>query len=165
MQIFNNLDAPYTLHGGTLLNYARDCDILDSDLDFTITDTWMLSHHDVFLDAMRAHGFSIHETFGKVGNSGYELAFKKGNSIKIDVFTVEEKPHHFVSVTWVRGYPHRCYTKREKYEKREWGGIPVRVPVPVDKALISHYGIHYDKPYPGKYLWDKTIFEFGWCKK
>lgn len=163
--IFNSLDAPYTLHGGTLLNYARDCNVLDLDLDFTVTGTWMLTHHDTFLKTMEDNGFSIFRKFGNIGDFGYELAFKKGKSINVDVFTVEEEEDNFVSATWVRGFPYRCYTKRTSYEKRQWGGVTVRVPVPVDQALISHYGIHYDKPYPGTYQWDKTIFEFGWCKK
>ena len=124
------VNAPYQLHAGTLLGFARDCR-LKSDIDFAIPRKWFRqdksgNNEDSLKKAMGARGFKFMYSIGKIDEFGYELSFKR-LEIKVDFFTIDEAEATFHWGYW--GKPsglHRCTVNRTAVRGDfRWGISPI----------------------------------------
>ena len=159
------LNCPFTIHDGTLLNFVRDCELLDSDFDFTIPLSWWRVHGQALELEMKRRGFKHTYTggaFGEPGQFGYEVAWSKGG-IKTDLFSRIDQDDAIVTGLWVDNRVAHCYTKRSYTATTTWAGMSVRVPMPVDAALVSSYGPNWKQPYKG-WNWRETPFTIGSCR-
>eukprot|EP00929_Paragymnodinium_shiwhaense_P071580 TRINITY_DN36378_c0_g1_i1.p1 TRINITY_DN36378_c0_g1~~TRINITY_DN36378_c0_g1_i1.p1 ORF type:complete len:279 (+),score=31.12 TRINITY_DN36378_c0_g1_i1:101-937(+) len=176
VEAFNALEAPYNIHGGTLLGLRRGCNIFDTDIDFVVDGDWLFKNSLKMSAALKARGFHFFTKFGVKGQLGYEEAWnsalqlqssstkavfqKKG--IKVDVFTAQRFRDHYIWNLWVKGKRHPCTVKSTGTAVYKWKGLAVRVPVPVDAALASSYGQSFLTPQP--WTWNKEPFTVGSCK-
>ena len=161
------VNAPYQLHAGTLLGFARDCR-LKSDIDFAIPRKWFRqdksgNNEDSLKKAMGARGFKFMYSIGKIDEFGYELSFKR-LEIKVDFFTIDEAEATFHWGYW--GKPsglHRCTVNRTAVRGDfRWGNLTnLRMPVPFDAVLTSLYSRDWRTPVD---KWDfLDIFRIGSC--
>jgi len=73
--VLNLLDAPYNIHGGTVLGLVRSCSIFDSDVDFVVEHSWLKSNLNATVSALYQAGFSSGAHFGQPDKVGYERSF------------------------------------------------------------------------------------------
>lgn len=163
------VQAPYQLHAGTLLNFIRDCD-LRSDLDFALPGSWQAEHEDSLVFAMATRGFVWEREFGNLDDFAYEQSFLR-DGIRVDIFGIDNNNKdgtHFDWGIWsgVTGV-HRCSVPRTSISKPgqySWGPVNnIRIPIPFDGALQSLYGMEWRLPYPGKWHYLKSAIEIGSC--
>jgi hypothetical protein len=159
----SQLNCPYNIHAGTLLNFARDCELNDSDIDLVIPLVWMQSNEKALKAAMEAIGFRQWRTFGNKAEFGYETAYMY-NGTKVDMFTTAESANSYEWALWLGGKPHRCTVNRTAVQEFQWGNITLRAPVPFDMALRSFYGKAWRKPFPGKWHWFESAVTVGSCE-
>jgi phosphorylcholine metabolism protein LicD len=167
----DSIDCPYNLHGGTLLNFVRDCAIKDSDIDVAIPFKWRKKNNQLMIDTFQKNGFTYYYKFGVFGTIdefGYEIAWKK-NGVKIDTFTIINEKDRYISGLW-ENYPsskriYQCEARRLDVGTALWGNLEVRVPIPYDMVLTSWYGNTWKKPYKGQWQWFHSSFSIGSCGK
>lgn len=173
----NELDAPYNIHGGTLLGLARTCSIFDGDIDFVVEHGWFEEHHSRASKAFREAGFAMGASFGALGETGYEEAqhhmtlLQGGSKIslvhergfKVDLFTIRRFSDKYVWGLWVHGTYHPCSTESTGTSSYDWLGLHIRIPVPVEGALTSLYGSDFMTPQP--WTWDIEPFTKGSCQR
>jgi len=228
----NSLDAPYNIHGGTILGLVRGCYIFDYDIDYAIEHEWLKKNLDKAVDAIHEGGFltDLH-IFGDVEQRGYERSFMshpagegsllsgssaargqlkaaleaslpnpsdegslisessaaraqlkaafeaslhanqtiqlQRNGIKVDLFTMERASDHYTYGLWIddkdgKSRWNPCTLKSTGTAKFSWLGVDVKVPVPLEDALISLYGVNYMTPIP--WTWNVEPFTIGSCK-
>jgi len=91
------LDVPYQLESGTLLNFRRDCEILSNDIDITVPLEWWQTGDNLhrLQGAMWKRHFKVREainkgTFKTAHTYGYEekyLYVKNGSKhFRVDIF-------------------------------------------------------------------------------
>ena len=74
----------HSLSPRSLLNLYRDCSLGDSDLDLSLDLTWWTPDNSLLLnEALIGAGFTRLQTFGKLGEAGYEESYTK-TEIKVD---------------------------------------------------------------------------------
>lgn len=166
--ILNELDCPYHIHAGTLLNFVRDCQSNDFDIDIAIPLVWIQENNNRITKAMQSNGYTKdRQNFGKISEPfGFEVAFwdKKRSGSRVDFFTTVETPTAYYWALRYKGNPHRCTVKRTAVQDFQWGDITLRAPVPFDMALQSMYGTEWRKPYPGKWHWFHSAVKIGSCE-
>eukprot|EP00929_Paragymnodinium_shiwhaense_P016290 TRINITY_DN124555_c0_g1_i1.p1 TRINITY_DN124555_c0_g1~~TRINITY_DN124555_c0_g1_i1.p1 ORF type:complete len:274 (+),score=36.50 TRINITY_DN124555_c0_g1_i1:67-888(+) len=178
VEAFNALNAPYNIEGGTLLGLRRGCNIFDSDIDFAVDGDWLTENSAEFSAALEARGFSIFVTFGSLSERGYEEAWHSSalqlqgrrtnavlrrGQVKVDIFTVQRFSDHYVWHLWVTERPHPCSVNSTGTAVYNWLGLDVKVPVPVDAALISAFGPNF--LIPQGWVWDQDPFYVGSCER
>ena len=181
IHVLDSIQCPYNLDSGTMLNFVRDCNTLDSDIDIAIPAKWRRSNDNEQLlnNTMRAAGFTSYyrytkafahgfDSFGTLGEFGYEVAWKK-NDVKVDTFTAVYEKQHYITGLWGYHGPHfgqvfRCYYRRVDVGTAMWGDIEVRVPIPYDDFLVSNYGPNWKTP-TESWVWDEDTFRIGSCKR
>jgi len=73
----NSLDAPYNIHGGTILGLVRGCYIFDYDIDYAVEREWLEKNLDKTVSTILAGGFFEKESiFGDPKQVGYERSFR-----------------------------------------------------------------------------------------
>jgi len=189
----NGLDAPYNIHGGTLLGLVRSCNIFDSDVDFVLEHEWLEQNYNRAQLAFHAAGFKLGDTFGYVDEPGYEEAqvhlmqqnngtalnsagsflqarrslgkrsLIHANGMKVDLFTIERLESSYTWGLWVNGEYHPCSTQSTGTMLYDWLGLEVRVPVPVEAALTSLYGPDFMTA--RSWTWNVEPFTVGSCEK
>ena len=159
----NSLDVPFSLHGGTLLDYYRDCRIATHDMDIVIPLTWRQkgTNEANLIQALQAAGFNSTTSHGVLEEFGYETNWVM-NEFRLDIFSIEEQSDHYVWGLWVYGNVYECYTRRAEYAAASWNGLDFRVPVPIENALMSNYGTKWNWTYDG-WIWDREPFSVGSC--
>lgn len=102
--------------------------------------------------------------FGLPGKAGYEESWKK-NKVHVDFFSVLEKRDYFVDSLWVDNNLFPYVVNRSSVTTFKWGATTIRAPIPLESVLISKYGIHWEKPFEGKWAWNIHPFTIGSCTK
>ena len=166
------LRCPYNLHGGTVLNFVRDCALEDADLDFAVPlGWWRAAGNAAALDAA-FHGagyrpfYGSESPFGIKGQFGYEQPWKTPEGMKIDLFSTvrDESRARYVHSMWNEGKLFSCSGFSDGVAEFRWGGLAVRAPVPLERALVGWYGKGWRKPYPGEWHWFHSAFNPGSCE-
>tara|TARA_B110000211_G_C14089187_1_gene558071 strand:+ start:417 stop:4046 length:3630 start_codon:yes stop_codon:yes gene_type:complete len=153
----NSLHAPYTIFGGTVLNWYRSCTLGSSDIDFALDWFWMNSNLDELHRTLRKRGWSSGNTFATPSAIGYEEAWHY-QGVKIDLFSlvpVGDTHRHIWGLT-TQGHTHRCTSTAQKREE-QWNGIKIWVPYPVETFLSRQYGSTWRHPDP-TYTWNISPF-------
>ena len=153
--------CPFTIHAGTLLNFVRDCELLDSDFDFTIPLTWWRLHAYELESEMKRRNFIRTWRFGQISKFGYEVAWNKAG-IKTDFFSRVDDDTAMITGLWVNSKVAHCQTKRAYTATTNWAGIQIRVPMPVEAALTSLYGTEWHVK-SNKWNWAQSPFTVGSC--
>jgi hypothetical protein len=175
----NSMQAPYNIHGGTLLGLVRGCNIFDSDIDFVVEGWWLHANHQRAEQAFAAAGFHSGDKFGTLGQEGYEEAqvqtlpsllsmgisrtrhFVHKDGMKVDMFTIKRYPNRYVWGLWVTGEFHPCTTVSTGVADYNWLGLHVKIPTPIDAVLTSLYGSSYMTP--RAWTWNVEPFTVGSC--
>jgi len=87
----NSVDAPYNIHGGTLLGLVRSCSIFDYDVDFVVEHDWLESNLDKTVSALLAAGFNPSTTFAQPDEIGYEAKFYHASLAQSDAVHLLKK--------------------------------------------------------------------------
>eukprot|EP00092_Neocalanus_flemingeri_P073979 GFUD01091418.1.p1 GENE.GFUD01091418.1~~GFUD01091418.1.p1 ORF type:complete len:167 (+),score=39.50 GFUD01091418.1:58-501(+) len=115
-------------------------------MDLNVDQSWWqkTGNSEKFEKAMISTGLSKTSTFGKVEQFGYEERWVI-QGLQVDVFASDS-----VVVGEIReslwsnaGYLYACVLKVESYVWYSWWGEEVRLPYPLEPALISMYGPNY----------------------
>jgi len=175
LKLLDTLDCPHFLHAGTFLNFVRDCEGRDRDLDVAVPFPWMKEHHKRFFSALRKAGFSIDHEFGNLNDAfGYEIhldnkgmkGLREGEPrLRFDIFTVVEHPNQYYWSMWHKGNVHRCVVQRSGLQTFQWGNLTVRAPVPFEQALQSFYGPDWRLPPKQEWHWFRSAVTIGSCDK
>ena len=160
--MFSNVSAPYLLSDGSLLQLYRNCSVGLSDLDFSLDQAWWKENKQELEKELVTAGFKLAAIFGNMNMFGYEEAWEK-NGVKVDIFSSIMKGNIRVTGFWVQGKLYACSMPMESVVMYKcMGMVEVRVPFPVEDALLSMYGRNY--PYPlGSWHWDVYPFLTGYC--
>jgi len=184
LDIFQEVDLDsWFLHAGSLLGFARGCQMAEDDVDFAVPIQWwgIKQNKERLEGAIRRRGYRFRWSFGAFGTPGkfgYEESWTKDSShatkiVKIDLFSVVEKTESYVWSMWKgpqgkkTAWP--CIVQRQKVVQAKWyrnnntEPLLVRVPVPFGPAMTSLYGPEWTKPFPGTWRWDVEPFTVGSC--
>lgn len=158
LTILNQMNAPYNLHGGTLLSWYRDCSLGASDIDFTVDLSWFAKHNAKLKNKLLNQGWKQKHVFGTFGKAGYEEAWVK-NRIKVDLFSQTLLNGKYTNGLTVDGKTYPCVIEKYGTEVAKWGDLSMKVPIPIEGALKSLYN---DWKTPVKnYAWDIHPFKEG----
>lgn len=156
--ILNQMNAPYNLHGGSLLSWYRDCSLGASDIDFTIDLKWFAKHNAKLKNELLNQGWKQKHVFGTFGKAGYEEAWVK-HGIKVDLFSQTLLNGKYTNGLTVHGITYPCVIEKNGTEVTQWGNLSMKVPIPIEGALKSLYN---DWKTPVKnYAWDIHPFKKG----
>ena len=158
VQILNELQAQWVLHGGNLLLYYRDCKLPHDDLDLRIDFDWYHNNYKLFKQKIEEKQFSQIHTFGTFGKPGYEVTWGK-NGIKIDLFTEIKKNDLYISGLTIHKKTYPCFYERSYISTHVWNNIVIKIPEPVENVLEQMYGKTWQIPNTNNYSWNKTPFE------
>ena len=186
VEMLNRNRAAYSLAGGTMLGWWRDCDLTDSDHDFVVDAGWHRSHRGVLWSAVLAHPrLRLVRCLGEPGKWGHEcsLVHRHGNGkpVVVDIFFVDwpepdaarfslwlmDGPMSMVGGRWRRKFKTKaeCTFRATGWRWATWAGTRFRVLTPVVAGLVSSYGTGWDRPYPTRWWWDVSPFDIGACRK
>ena len=160
--VFASLSAPYLIADGSLLYLYRNCSVGVSDLDFSLEHNWWKKNKDDLDERLIKAGFFKIQNFGYLFGLGYEEAWTK-DEVKVDIFSSVMRGSFCVIGFWVDGTLYPCSMKMEKVGVAIWRNeISVRVPMPIDEALLSIYGKNF--MFPIKH-WNWKLYPFltGYC--
>ena len=158
LTILNQMNAPYNLHGGTLLSWYRDCSLGASDIDFTVDLSWFAKHNAKLKNKLLKQGWKQKHVFGTFGKAGYEEAWEK-NRIKVDLFSQTLLNGKYTNGLTVDGKTYPCVIEKYGTEVAKWGDLSMKVPIPIEGALKSLYN---DWKTPVKnYAWHINPFKKG----
>jgi hypothetical protein len=158
INILNTLDAPYNLHGGTLLSWYRDCSLGGQDIDLTLELDWFSTNNDKLKQRLLNNGWRIERIFGTIGKAGYEEAWLK-NNIKVDLFSQALVNGKYTNGLTVGDITYPCMIDKDGTLTYRWGNLNISIPVPIEKALKSLYN---DWKTPAKkYVWYIDPFKRG----
>jgi hypothetical protein len=162
IKLFNSLSAPYLLSEGSLLHLYRNCSVGNSDLDFSLEHSWWMENKEKLDNDLANAGFNRTAVFGNIDMFGYEEAWEK-NDIKVDIFSsIMEENTHKIGF-WVQGKLYTCSIPLQMVGLYNWrGSVTVRIPLPVEDAVIAMYGRNYEHPVEG-WQWDLYPFLTGYC--
>jgi len=156
---------------GTLLGFVRfvrDCK-LKPDIDFVIPHEWWRDSQNqkalgktLVSAGLRATWGKQHLSFGEMGKVGCEEAWQK-NQVKVDLFSIVEKPDYEVWSLWVNNQQHPCVLNRTGVRDVSWGNLTLRAPTPYNDVLTSLDGPNWRKPFPGQWIWNQHPFSIGNC--
>ena len=163
ISILNRLDAPYNLHGGTLLFWYRNCSLGKEDIDFTIELEWFSKNNNKLKKEIINNGWKLEKTFGTIGKAGYEEAWLL-NNIKVDLFSQTLIDGKHTNGLTINGISYPCSIYKTGTITYKWSDLVIKVPVPIEKTLKSLYG---DWKTPSKnYVWHIDPFKRGrGCRK
>jgi len=165
VRVLDSVSCPYNLHGGTLLNFVRDCEMKDSDIDVAIPLEWRQRHEERLHKALVSGGFRKLRAFGTLWHFGYEVPYIL-NQTKIDTFSFVDEKQQYVTGLWKDGNVYPCAARRIGVGTEQWGELSVRVPIPYETALESWYGQNWMIPHKGSpWRWFEDAFEIGSCRK
>ena len=162
--IFSSMTAPYLLAEGSLLHLYRNCSVGQSDLDFSLEQKWWIINKEELEEKLVMEGFIQTAVFGSIAMFGYEEAWVR-NRVKVYIFGNKLENKSSVTGFWVRGKLYHCTIPVEKIVMYWWRNfVQVRIPFPVEDAVIAMYGRNY--PYPvDNWQWDVYPFLTGYCRK
>eukprot|EP00092_Neocalanus_flemingeri_P054551 GFUD01064251.1.p1 GENE.GFUD01064251.1~~GFUD01064251.1.p1 ORF type:complete len:295 (-),score=74.58 GFUD01064251.1:3-812(-) len=159
---FSSLSAPYLLSDGSLLHLYRNCSVGLSDLDFSLDQAWWEDNKEELKEELSIAGFKLTAVFGNMNMFGYEESWQK-NGVKVDIFGSNMEGNSRVTGFWVQGKNYPCTMPMERTVMYQWRGeVEVRIPFPVEDALIAMYGRNYPHPV-GQWQWDIYPFLTGYC--
>lgn len=163
VDILNRLDVPFALHGGTILNYYRDCELTGSDIDVAMALSWWASPgaQPALKRALLAAGFE-QRVLGVPFEPGYEESWTR-DEVTIDFFSKVELPGAYKYFLHLEGNLNACFVKYQRYAKVSFDGLQVRIPVPLSTALASFYGDGW-RVRQTRWGWNVHPFNIGWCK-
>ena len=160
INILNDLNAPYRLHGGSLLFWYRDCKLPHDDLDIAIEWEWFKTYNGLLKKSLKREGWRMREKFGLIDKTGYEEAWVR-NGKKCDLFTIRHINNRYVSGLTINGKVNSCSYTCDGTTTEKWGNLVVKVPFPVEDVLSQYYGKDWRTPNLRKYIWNKTPLEEG----
>lgn len=162
INILNKIEAPYNLHGGTLLSYYRDCSVEGSDIDITIELNWFTKNNKKLKQKLMKSGWKNTMKFGTFGKVGYEEAWVK-NNIKVDLFSQSIINRKYTQGLTVNGVTYPCTIEKNRTHIHKWGNLLIRVPYPIETALKSLYN-DWKTPVK-KWVWNVDPFKLNQCTK
>jgi len=163
--IFQAAGVPYYLTDGSLLMLVRECNLGTSDMDIAVDLDWWrkAGNQEKLIAAMYSIGLKPLRTFGTLSSFGYEEAWSTREGLKLDIFSTDVvvKGERRGGM-WVNGVPYPCIVKVSSFVSYQWWDIQVRLPYPLEPALISMYGTDYTVRKPWR--WATSPFETGYCR-
>lgn len=158
VSILNKIDAPYNLHGGTLLSWYRDCSVGNQDIDFTLDLKWFTEHNKLLAKTLKNNGWRMEHAYGKFGKPGYEEAWLKRN-IKVDLFSQALLNGKHTTGMTVNGITYPCMITKTGTLTYKWADMQIQVPEPIEGVLEQLY-TDWKTPLK-KYAWDIDPFKKG----
>lgn len=156
--ILNTLNAPYNLHGGTLLSWYRDCSLGSQDIDITLELDWFTQNNNKLKRKLLDNRWRVIKRFGTIGKAGYEEAWVK-NNIKVDLFSQTLLNGKYTNGLSIGNVIYPCSIQKSGTLIYKWSDLNIKVPVPIEKALKSLY---HDWKIPAKkYVWSIDPFKKG----
>ena len=186
VEMLNRIRAAYSLVGGTMLGWWRDCDLTDSDHDFAVDAGWHLRNPSVLSLAVGAHPrLKLVSFLGDADKWGHEWSLVhrhgKRKPVMVDIFFVDwpepdaarfslrlmDGPLKKVRGRFMRAFKTKaeCTIRATGWRWATWAGTHFRVLTPVVAGLVSAYGAGWDRPYPTRWRWDVSPFDIGACRK
>ena len=156
ISVLNGLKAIYSISGGTVLFWYRDCSLGDVDIDINIDWKWFVSNAQKLGQTLKENNFVKIHSFGEIYRYGYEEAWKK-NNIKVDLFTQANVNGKYISGTTINGVTYACYSFFDIYKTHTWNSLQFKVPEPIEPYLEKKYG-QWKIPEKG-YRWDISPFK------
>ncbi|RZF44734.1 hypothetical protein LSTR_LSTR000686 [Laodelphax striatellus] len=156
--VLDSLGIEFWLNSGTLLGYARECDIIAHSRDVDI-GTMAGSYSDKIEPAMTSHGLRMILRLGRP-NDSLELSFSDQSSIKLDVFFF----YRDSDGTYWNGGTQVKSGRKFKYTfppfELCWTlfkGLKVKVPCNTEKFVEANYGPNWFTPVT-KWDWKSSPF-------
>jgi len=161
VRALNAASVPYFLTDGSLLFLVRECGTGETDIDVAVEATWWKEGGNPgrVTAAMESAGLHSTTIFGQVDKFGYEERWVT-QGLQVDVFaadTVVEGERRESLWTGDNVYP--CILKVESFAWYTWWGEQVRLPHPLEPALVSMYGPEWTQ----KSKWHYFLY-FGQCE-
>tara|TARA_Y100001935_G_C17308688_1_gene514154 strand:- start:544 stop:1221 length:678 start_codon:yes stop_codon:yes gene_type:complete len=141
-EIFNSLDCPIFVTGGTLLGIIRDNDLIewDDDIDFDMLSedykVWESKIYDHFVSNDCIVRLKKHEEFAKL------RIFSHGIKVSIDSLPLKGKNR----VRPAYSYPDKFFSS---VFLKNYRGMTIRCPNPPEEFLEHVYGSSWVKPIKG----------------
>ena len=162
IEVLTSLSAPYLLSEGSLLHLYRNCDVGLSDLDISLDQGWWETNWKKVEKLLKDAGFGRTLVFGSFGSFGYEESWEK-DGIKVDIFGSVTKDKIRVIGFWVGENLYACSMPLQKEVVYRWRDtLDVRIPLPLEEALIAMYGRNYKYPM-NDWVWQVHPFLTGYC--
>lgn len=149
LTVFKALSVPFLLDAGSLLFLVRECSLGDVDMDLNVESSWWRSgdNQPRLQVALEAAGLKKTTTFGNITKFGYEERWVvKG--FQVDMFA-SDSPEEGLRRTalWTNGgFVFPCIMKQTSYVWYVWWGYQVKLPFPLEPALVSMYGETWTTP-------------------
>lgn len=157
VSILEYMKADYSIAGGTVLFWYRDCTLGTSDVDIRIDLSWFGKNQQELHRKLRKRGWKMQARFGTFPHRGYEEAWVL-NGVKCDLFgTKRVEGFHLMGFT-VKGVTYPCKSFLTHTEQHTWGGVTFKVPAPIETYLHKRYGNWKEKHIEG-YRWDVEPFK------
>jgi beta-1,3-N-acetylgalactosaminyltransferase 2 len=157
VEILERLKAQYTIFGGTVLSWYRDCSLGASDIDMGINLYWFQEHERELNDELVMSGWRLERSFGSKLNVGYEESWRL-NGVKCDLFSTKPAGGIFINGLTVNGVTYPCKSFFTRVEKHKWNGVSFKAPAPLETYLENMYGDWKTKHIRG-YQWDIEPFK------
>jgi len=145
LRVLKEAEIPYYLTCGSLLWLVRDCELGDSDLDIAIDASWwrQKENADLLWKSLNSTGMYRPRTFGSVHNFGYQTRWMI-QGLQLDVISSDIlKGGERWEAIWIHDHVYACVLKANDFVWFQWWGEQVRLPFPLEPALVSMYGSNY----------------------
>jgi len=140
MDLLNGVGANFTLSGGTVLAWYRDCSLVgNDDIDIYIEFTWFMENRDRLHDKLSGAGWRMVHSFRKVGEIGYEEAWKKSDGLQVDLFSEAHINGQYISGLTIANNTYPCYSPHISRPVHAWHDVSFPVPAPVQEYLVAQY--------------------------
>ncbi|XP_022184442.1 fukutin [Nilaparvata lugens] len=156
--VLDSLNIEFWLNSGTLLGYARECDIIAHSRDVDI-GTMASSYSDRIEPAMNARGLSLMLRLGRP-NDSLELSFSDQSAIKLDIFFFYKDSDG----TYWNGGTQVKSGRKFKYSFPPFAlcwtlfkSLKVKVPCDTEKFVEANYGADWFTPVT-KWDWKSSPF-------
>jgi hypothetical protein len=169
IKALDSIQCPYNLHGSTLLNFVRDCDMKDSNsIDVAIPHKWQIHHGRLLRTTLQNAGFVPGDEpyFGDVKEFAYNVRWSmkdKSTDVKVNIFPSINKHSYYTTALWNNQKLYGCKVKRLGVGTTMWGELEVRVPIPYNMALSSLFGQYWRNVQLKEWNWSKNSFIEGSC--
>ena len=158
VEILNAVGANYSLASGTVLGWYRDCSLAgQKDLDFNLEFTWFMDNREKLHAALVEYGWHQLATYGKLGHIGYEEAWKKDGSLKVDLNSQAYVNGEYINGITLRGTTYPCYSSMDSRPIHTWHFISFPVPAPIEAYLAEQYSTTWKVK--KNEIWDVAPFE------
>eukprot|EP00656_Telonema_subtile_P008433 TRINITY_DN13937_c0_g1_i1.p1 TRINITY_DN13937_c0_g1~~TRINITY_DN13937_c0_g1_i1.p1 ORF type:complete len:141 (-),score=31.98 TRINITY_DN13937_c0_g1_i1:183-605(-) len=131
-------------------------------MDIGVELSWWQKHENEVKQALEdpnTYNFTA-RVLGNISEFGYEVAYSRG-PVTIDLFSIQETEDYYVWTLHVNNVLFPCHVRHDGYANADWNGLAVRVPVPIEGALVSLYGKDWRKP--RGWRWDVHPWQLGHC--